>query len=79
MIWWLHWDPPQSPSPRELLRFLEQDPLVVWWVEPPMFGPPDLVITQRQSPDAPLSVPPGMWVHFDGRHFSWFEKGPDPQ
>lgn len=64
---------------RELLGFLNQCPTAIYWAEEPLLGAhADLLITyEGANGDHPLRVPPGMWLHFDGSHFSWFEKGPE--
>lgn len=61
-----------------LAQFMDQRPGTIWWTESPLLpGPLMLNITYELSPDHPLRVPWGWWLHFDGHHFSAFERGPD--
>jgi hypothetical protein len=61
------------------MAFLNQSKTAIYWAEQPLLGAQaDLLITyEGASGEHPLRCPPGMWLHFDGSHFSRFERGPD--
>jgi hypothetical protein len=62
----------------ELMAFLRQQGDVIFWAEEQLLDPGAvLAISYELSQEHPIRVPPGWWLHFDGKHISAFEKGPD--
>lgn len=73
---WLYWS--GLNYDQETMAFLRQVPGVIFWAEQMLLDArANLLITYEATADHPLTVPPDSWVHFDGRQFSWFEKGPE--
>lgn len=72
---WLHLDGSDGLDVR-LAEFLRQGVGTIWWLEQPLFGEVVLKITRELADEHPIAVPWGWWVHFDGRHFAAFERGP---
>lgn len=61
-----------------LMPWLARSPGVIVWAEGDLFGgAADLLITWEGSRDYPLRVPPGWWLHFDGKLICAFERGPE--
>lgn len=61
----------------DTIAWLKRSPGAIFWLEGGLFvDVADLVVTWEGETGYPIRVPPGWWLHFDGKFICAFERGP---